>query len=1139
LFPTLLSAAVGGGWNGRGTQGDYFSNPDLSGSPVFSRREVRLHFDWRLGRPVGGSTSEPYASFPNKDFSVRWSGKVIPRFSEIYTLVVDASDGNRIRWRNGSETDWKTLADSWDKATVTHCPIGPLVAGQPVELEISYRQHGESGHCTVRWSSPSTPEEIIDPVAEQGLMLGYNLLADLVKVSTWKNPAKDVPQEVDAHGFAASDAILVMSGEALQGTYLLRIGGKAEVDLTRTHAAFKAGGQTYANVLPAGAGYDPSANVTTAQVRLDVKQGPIEIALRKTSRDGSGKEGTGVSFVQFMRPIEPGSDTPHCADELFYRPGKRCFVEAFTANRYCTRSLCFNTGKWKDRKLPSERRPGMEGWGMGRSDCFENLVMFANETGSDFLMSMSSTADNEYFLKLAKLLRYGSDGKEPYDGPQAHPLYPPLNSNLRVYLEFGNEIWNWASPVTHSMMALMKQEKEARTEDGRIFDYNGKGNYRSWHALRTARASDIFRGVFGDAAMGDTVRFIIEYQYVDAQRTASESFRFLDNWFNNGDGQHVSVPHPVNYYIWGAGGAAYYGRGNASGEREDLVIPDGSFEEIPIPDGAIAAPAGGKWRFSGGAGIVRNLTNAVESFTPGKKTTTAANSAFGWRFTVGQKPIYVYQLGRRYFGNSEGCRLLLLQAEKHAVLLDQQINKLFRFPWPAQGFYYAERTPEPVRLEPRTSYCVLAAEQGKAVVCKGGTAAVPGPDITVDGPVQVASTAGDPASWKTVMGNEKEKGTVMGPVNFLYSTRADAPVSLQLRENAPLQPDNGQQAAVIRGAGKMSVGFTVPKEGDYAVSFRAYAQNHSFSVQVDDKPANPRFQGDCRSDAPSCALGGSSRANPMSERYGSGVFHATAGKHHLSFTCAKAGKDSFVVLDDIHLAGADAIMESGFGSGAAMGQPVENLWKQAQYRDTEICLTFGLARVSYESGWSLGGDVNQISIQNWCKLYDPRGEAVQREAHRIFMASGAFLPFWGVYNYFPFDDPAHATEYPIMRGIVDSGRQLPAESDNGVPIPGTLDKSNMALQWDGAKPLLGTLGQWNAWVVIAPATATYRLHLQTTAGGSVEVEADGRPLAAPAQSGSELMIPVRWIKGPHGVRIRNRGGDFQLDRIAVEPISAR
>ena len=1131
LLPATLFAAVGGGWSGGGVEGAYFANPDLAGSPAFSRREVRIHCDWGLGHPVGGSISEPYASFPDQNFSVRWSGKIIPRFSETYTIVVDAADGARIRWRNDSKAEWKTIADTWNQAAVSRCPVGPLVAGQTYEIEISYRQRQASGHCAVRWSSPSTQEEIIDPVAEQGLMLKHNFFADLVKVSGWKNAAKDVSQEVDANGYATSDAVLSMNGGALQGTYLLRLGGRAEVDLTKVKAVFKVEEKTYANILPAGIGYDPKTKVTTAQVRLEVKDGPIELGLRQTSRDGSDKTGTGVSFIQFMRPLEPGADTPHRADELFYRPGKKLFVDAFTANRYCTRSLCFNTGKWKDRKLPAERHPDMEGWGMGRSDCFENLVMFANETGSDFLMSMSSSADNEYFTKLAKLIRYGSDGKEPYDRPQAHPLYPPLNSNLRVYLEFGNEIWNWASPVTAAMQAVMKKEKEAQTEDGKIYDYNGKGNYRSWHALRTARASNIFRAVFGDAAMGETVRFIIEYQYVDAQKTATESFKFLDNWFNNGDGQHVPDPHPVNYFIWGGGGAAYYGRGNSTGERADLVIPDGDFEKIPIADGTIAAPANGPWHFSGGAGIVRNLTNAVATYTPDKRMTTAANSAFGWSFTVGGKPIYVYQLGRMYFGNSEGCRLLLVKADDHTVLLDQKIEKMSRFPVALQGFYYADRVAKPVRLEPHTTYCVLAAEQGKVQVCKNGTVAGPGPGITVDGPVNITAATGDPSTWNLGKVDEKEKGTITGPVNFLYSTRDDVPASLQLQDNASLQPDNGQQAAIIRGTGEMSVEFSVPKESDYAISFRAYANNHAFSVQVDGKPANPRFQGDYHSDAPTCW---SSRSNLMNERYGSGVFHAAAGKHNLAFVCAKGGANSFVVFDDIRLASADAIMESGFGSGQAMGQPVENLWKQAQYRDTELCLILGLARVSYESGWSLGGDTAQIPIQNWCKFFDARGEAIQREAEGIFMASGAFLPFWGVYNYFPYDDPVHATAYPIMRGIVDCSRQLPAECDNGISIPGTLDTSNMALQWNGAKPQLDGLGKWDAWVVIAPATAAYRLRVQTTAGGSFETEADGHPLALPAQSGEEVTLTTRLTKGPHGLRIRNRGGSFQVVKITVE-----
>ena len=48
-------AAVGGGWSSGGVVGDYFANPDLAGLPAFTRREVRLRFDWGPGRPVEGS----------------------------------------------------------------------------------------------------------------------------------------------------------------------------------------------------------------------------------------------------------------------------------------------------------------------------------------------------------------------------------------------------------------------------------------------------------------------------------------------------------------------------------------------------------------------------------------------------------------------------------------------------------------------------------------------------------------------------------------------------------------------------------------------------------------------------------------------------------------------------------------------------------------------------------------------------------------------------------------------------------------------------------------------------------------------------------------------------------------------------
>src|SRR3954462_12345428 len=70
--------ATGGGFVAGGIQGEYFANPDLVGTPAFTRRDVRIDFDWQ-NRAPGGSTSTAFQEVGADDFSVRWTGQVIPR----------------------------------------------------------------------------------------------------------------------------------------------------------------------------------------------------------------------------------------------------------------------------------------------------------------------------------------------------------------------------------------------------------------------------------------------------------------------------------------------------------------------------------------------------------------------------------------------------------------------------------------------------------------------------------------------------------------------------------------------------------------------------------------------------------------------------------------------------------------------------------------------------------------------------------------------------------------------------------------------------------------------------------------------------------------------------------------------------
>jgi len=102
-------------------------------------------------------------------------------------------------------------------------------------------------------------------------------------------------------------------------TYLLRIGGKAEVGIRAVSKS--ATKRTWTFCLPAPA-MIPRTNVTTA-IRTDWKK---KVRLKSPCADKSRwvrETGTGISFVQFNASHRAGIRPPtHRPDELFYHPAK-------------------------------------------------------------------------------------------------------------------------------------------------------------------------------------------------------------------------------------------------------------------------------------------------------------------------------------------------------------------------------------------------------------------------------------------------------------------------------------------------------------------------------------------------------------------------------------------------------------------------------------------------------------------------------------------------------------------------------------------------------------------------------------------------------------------------------------------------
>jgi phage-related protein len=132
---------------GTGLRGDYFDNWDFT-APVSTRVDPAVDFDWGAGAPQAGMGADT--------FSVRWTGKVQPQFSEQYTFYTVSSDGVRL-WVNG-----QLLIDNWTNHDPTENSGSiTLVAGQQYDITLEFFENTGVAVSRLLWSSPSTAKAVI------------------------------------------------------------------------------------------------------------------------------------------------------------------------------------------------------------------------------------------------------------------------------------------------------------------------------------------------------------------------------------------------------------------------------------------------------------------------------------------------------------------------------------------------------------------------------------------------------------------------------------------------------------------------------------------------------------------------------------------------------------------------------------------------------------------------------------------------------------------------------------------------------------------------------------------------------------------------------------------------------------------
>jgi endoglucanase len=140
---TALSVTTGSPQGtGTGLRALYYNNKTLSGSPVVSRIDTAVAYNWGSASPGAGINAD--------NFSARWVGQVEAPVSGIYKFSTNSDDGVRL-WVNNVK-----VIENWTDhgPTINETANITLVAGQKYDIRMEYYENAGGAVAALRWTYP-------------------------------------------------------------------------------------------------------------------------------------------------------------------------------------------------------------------------------------------------------------------------------------------------------------------------------------------------------------------------------------------------------------------------------------------------------------------------------------------------------------------------------------------------------------------------------------------------------------------------------------------------------------------------------------------------------------------------------------------------------------------------------------------------------------------------------------------------------------------------------------------------------------------------------------------------------------------------------------------------------------------------
>jgi beta-glucosidase len=142
----------------QGLAAEFFDNTSLQGSPILKRVDAQINFHWNGDPPAPGVSGQ--------NFSVRWSGELVPSVSGDYRLGGSADDGFRLY------LDGKLIVDDWSSHSErTMKAPAHLEAGHAYPIRLEYFQKAWDSAARLLWVAPGILSDAVQAARQADVVV--------------------------------------------------------------------------------------------------------------------------------------------------------------------------------------------------------------------------------------------------------------------------------------------------------------------------------------------------------------------------------------------------------------------------------------------------------------------------------------------------------------------------------------------------------------------------------------------------------------------------------------------------------------------------------------------------------------------------------------------------------------------------------------------------------------------------------------------------------------------------------------------------------------------------------------------------------------------------------------------------------